>query len=109
MLLHGNEYRAIHDCLGKYICVVDECSGTTFSYDKLFGTKPLTSNDLRNQQEGKDTGIDRTKRLFYVTYSCTEESLAIIVYTDTPSEIARTALLQGWFEVSDLVETNTLI
>ncbi|MGR5235528.1 UvrD-helicase domain-containing protein [Vibrio alfacsensis] len=80
-----------------------EARGTTFSYDKLFGAKPLTSNDLRNQQEGRDTGIDRTKRLFYVTCSRAEESLAIIAYTDNPTEIARTALQQGWFDKGEII------
>lgn len=80
-----------------------EARGTTFSYDKLFGAKPLTSSDLRNQQEGRDTGIDRTKRLFYVTCSRAEESLAIIAYTDNPTEIARTALQQGWFDEGEII------
>ncbi|MDH5881619.1 UvrD-helicase domain-containing protein [Vibrio sp. S/42/10] len=80
-----------------------EARGTTFSYDKLFGAKPLTPNDLRNQQEGRDTGIDRTKRLFYVTCSRAEESLAIIAYTDNPKEIARTAFHQGWFDEDEII------
>ncbi|TMX33475.1 ATP-dependent helicase [Vibrio rotiferianus] len=80
-----------------------EARGTTFSYGKLFGAEPLTSSDLRNQQEGRDTGIDRTKRLFYVTCSRAEESLAIIAYTDNPTEIARTALQQGWFDEGEII------
>jgi DNA helicase-2/ATP-dependent DNA helicase PcrA len=85
-----------------------EARGTTFNYDKLFGAKPLTSNDLRNQQKGRDTGIDRTKRLFYVTCSRAEESLAIIAYTDNPKEIARTALQKGWFDEGEIISKTVL-
>ncbi|ENM5760225.1 UvrD-helicase domain-containing protein [Vibrio mimicus] len=81
----------------------EEARGFLFSYDKLFGAKPLSETDLRNQREGKDTGIDRTKRLFYVTCSRAEKSLAVIAYTDKPDEVARTALSQGWFDDEEII------
>lgn len=81
----------------------EEARGFLFSYDKLFGAKPLSERDLRNQREGKDTGIDRTKRLFYVTCSRAEKSLAVIAYTDKPDEVARTALSQGWFDDEEII------
>ncbi|EOA9034469.1 ATP-dependent helicase [Vibrio parahaemolyticus] len=81
----------------------EEARGFLFSYDKLFGAKPLSETDQRNQREGKDTGIDRTKRLFYVTCSRAEESLAVIAYTKEPEEVARTALLQGWFDEGEII------
>ncbi|MCL1138165.1 UvrD-helicase domain-containing protein [Shewanella pneumatophori] len=85
----------------------EEARGFLFSYDKLFRVKPLTTTDLRNQREGKETGIDRTKRLFYVTCSRAEESLAIIAYTDKPDEVIRTALQEGWFEEGEIIPTPT--
>ncbi|WP_019276431.1 UvrD-helicase domain-containing protein [Vibrio coralliilyticus] len=81
----------------------EEARGFLFSYDKLFGAKPLTATDQRNQREGRDTGIDRTRRLFYVTCSRAEESLAVIAYTKEPEEVARTALLQGWFDEREII------
>lgn len=59
----------------------DEARGFMFSYDKLFGVKPLTSTDMKNVEEGKDTAIDRTRRLFYVICSRAQNSLAIVLYT----------------------------
>lgn len=56
-----------------------------FSYDKLFGIKSKTTTDINNEREGKETGIDRTRRLFYVICSRAEESLAIVAYTDNPT------------------------
>ena len=75
----------------------DEARGFLFSYGKLMGTKEKTKTDRDNEAAGNDTSIDRTRRLFYVTCSRAEESLAIVYYSDNPG-LARTALLErGWF------------
>jgi DNA helicase-2/ATP-dependent DNA helicase PcrA len=75
----------------------DEARGFLFSYGKLMGTKEKTKTDRENEAAGNDTSIDRTRRLFYVTCSRAEESLAIVYYSDNPS-LAGTALLErGWF------------
>ena len=75
----------------------DEARGFLFSYGKLMGTKEKTKTDRDNEAAGNDTSIDRTRRLFYVTCSRAEESLAIIYYSDNPG-LARSALLErGWF------------
>lgn len=75
----------------------DEARGFLFSYGKFMGTKEKTKIDHDNQAAGNDTSIDRTRRLFYVTCSRAEESLAIVYYSDNPG-LARTVLLQrGWF------------
>ena len=55
----------------------EEARGFLFSYEKLFGAKEPTATDKRNENEGKETSIDRTRRLFYVTCSRAEKSLAI--------------------------------
>ncbi|MCD6175781.1 MAG: ATP-dependent helicase [Planctomycetes bacterium] len=47
----------------------NEARGFMFSYDKLFGAKDPTSTDQKNAREGRETSIDRTRRLFYVTCS----------------------------------------
>lgn len=50
----------------------EDARGFLFSYEKLFGAKKLTTNDLNNIKNGKETGVDRTRRLFYVTCSRAE-------------------------------------
>ncbi|WP_288445410.1 UvrD-helicase domain-containing protein [uncultured Chryseobacterium sp.] len=75
----------------------EESKGFMFSYDKLFGLKPLTSNDKKNINEGKETGIDRTMRLFYVACSRAKESLAVVGYTDLPEELKENVITNGWF------------
>lgn len=80
----------------------DEAGGFMFSYDKLFGAKGLTATDEKNLDEGKETGIDRTKRLFYVACSRAKESLAIVAYTDNPESVKSTIMSNNWFEEKEI-------
>ncbi len=82
----------------------EEARGFMFAYEKLFGAKEMSETDLKNQAVGKETSIDRTRRLFYVTCSRAEESLAVIYYTEAV-EMSRAAMVkQGWFS-EDEIET----
>jgi len=80
----------------------EESRGFMFSYDKLFGIKPLTSTDQKNVDEGKETGIDRTLRLFYVACSRAKESLAIVCYSDFPSELKSNLVNYNWFSENEV-------
>lgn len=75
----------------------DEAKGFMFSYDKLFGIKALTKNDNDNISVGKETGIDRTSRLFYVACSRAKKSLAIVAYTDQPQVLKDKIKVLDWF------------
>lgn len=80
----------------------EEARGFMFAYDKLFGTKGKSKTDLENESSGKDTSIDRTRRLFYVTCSRAQESLAIVYYATDPA-LARDAIVkQGWFKPDEI-------
>lgn len=81
----------------------NEAKGFMFSYDKLLGVKEKTETDIKNEQEGKDTGINRTRRLFYVTCSRTEKSLAIVYYSPDPEKTREQLLNEGWFENSEII------
>lgn len=81
----------------------NEARGFMFSYDKLFGAKALTETDEKNRLEGQDTSIDRTRRLFYVTCSRTQESLAVIVYTKEADKVASYLSSIGWFVEDEIV------
>lgn len=88
----------------RVLVIIDdsEAGGFLFSYDKLFGAKELTATDERNIREGKDSSIDRTKRLFYVACSRAERSLAVLVYTDEPEKAKETAINLKWFKESEI-------
>ncbi len=47
---------------------------------------------------GKETTIDRTRRLFYVTCSRAEESLAVVYYATDPALALDATIRQGWFK-----------
>lgn len=89
----------------RVIVVLDDedAGGNFFSYEKLFGVKALTKSDIENKAKGKETSIDRTRRLFYVTCSRAEESLAIIAYTSEPIKVKENALRQKWFAEEEIV------
>ncbi|MDB5047766.1 MAG: uvrD/REP helicase N-terminal domain protein [Fibrobacteres bacterium] len=80
----------------------EEARGFMFAYDKLFGTKEKSKTDLENEAFGKETTVDRTRRLFYVTCSRAEESLAVVYYAANPA-LAREAMIrQGWFKPEEI-------
>ena len=80
----------------------EEARGFMFAYDKLFGAKGKSEADLRNEAAGKETSIDRTRRLFYVTCSRAEESLAVVYYAEMV-EVARAAMVRkGWFSEDEI-------
>lgn len=76
-----------------------ESRGNFFSYEKLLGAKDLVNAD--------DTSIDRTRRLFYVTCSRAEESLAIVAYTKDPNKVKESVLRQGWFTEEEIIISST--
>lgn len=69
----------------RVMVVIDDvqAQGTTFNYGKLFGTVPKSKTDIENEQKGKESTIDRTRRLLYVTCSRAIDSLAIVFYSDS--------------------------
>jgi DNA helicase-2/ATP-dependent DNA helicase PcrA len=76
----------------------DEARGFLFSYEKLFGAKEKSRTDLENESSGRETTIDRTRRLFYVICSRAQQSLAIVYYSSRPDLVKDVAVKQGWFE-----------
>jgi len=81
----------------------DEARGFLFSYEKLFGAKEKSSTDIKHESTGEETTIDRTRRLFYVTCSRAESSLAIVAYSQNPAAVQRQVLQEGWFDEPEVV------
>ncbi|QZT37182.1 AAA family ATPase [Halosquirtibacter xylanolyticus] len=84
----------------------EEAGGFLFSYEKLLGAKALTDRDIKNAEDGKDTSLDRTRRLFYVTCSRAEKSLAIVAYTKNPDKVVKYAISQNWFVEDEIISMN---
>ena len=81
----------------------DEARGFMFNYGELFGAVKPKKRDMPNEQEGNETRAVRTRRLFYVTCSRAEESLAIVAYTQEPQKVNDYVLEQGWFDKNEII------
>ncbi len=67
----------------KVIVILDDDEGRywLYSFEKYLGIKPLSRDDEAKIQEGAETVIDRTRRLFYVCVSRAISSLAVLLFT----------------------------
>lgn len=79
-----------------------EARGFMFSYDKVFGAEPLSKGDNENIAEGKETTVDRTLRLLYVTCSRAEESLALVLWASNRAAAAEAIKETGWFKPTEI-------
>lgn len=89
----------------RVMVIIDdsEAKGFLFSYDKLFGVKDLSETDFKNKENGKETSIERTQRLFYVTCTRAKDSLAVVMYTNNPEKVKTKAISKGWFEENEII------
>jgi DNA helicase-2/ATP-dependent DNA helicase PcrA len=74
----------------RVLVVLDDEEGThtQFSYEKYLGLKPPSDTDLKNLRDGKETTVDRTRRLFYVSCTRALKDLAVVLFTADPSTAA---------------------
>jgi DNA helicase-2/ATP-dependent DNA helicase PcrA len=82
----------------------EDARGFLFSYDKLFGVTLPSDRDNKNKLEGRETGFDRTLRLFYVTCSRAKESLAIVIYSNNPDLLVSNVISNQWFKKEEIVQ-----
>lgn len=81
----------------------EDAGGFLFSYDKLLGAKALSDTDKKNIEEGNDNSPARTRRLFYVTCSRAEKSLAIVAYTSDLQKVKGQVLDKEWFNENEII------
>lgn len=83
----------------RVLVVIDDSAarGFMFSYEKLFGVKAMSEADLRNEAEGRETGVDRVRRLFYVACTRAQSSLAVVAYSGDPEALRASVSSFGWF------------
>lgn len=83
----------------RVLVVLDDEEGThnQFSYEKYLGLKPLSDTDVKNEREGKDTTVKRTRRLFYVSCTRALKDLAVVLFTADADAAAATLRGAGLF------------
>jgi len=79
-----------------------EAKGFLFSYDKVFGAEKLSKGDYEKIEAGKETTVDRTLRLLYVTCSRAEESLALVLWAGDRSAAFDAISATGWFKPEEI-------
>lgn len=84
----------------KVVVVVDDQEGrtNTFSYGKYFGVTEPSDRDRENSAAGRDSVIDRTRRLFYVCCSRALSDLAVVIFTDDTTRMRDAMLKKAFFE-----------
>jgi len=69
-----------------------EAKGFNFKYEKLFGGGPAGDRTTEN-----------TRRLFYVTCSRAEKSLALVAYSSDPERIRKFVIDEEWFAEEEVL------
>lgn len=96
----GAEYQRV-------MVVLDDEEGThrQYSYDKYFGVKAPTKEDLKKTAAGDETSVERTRRLFYV---CCTRALSdlVVVYFSTDPALAESRVRQSGIFPDDAIFTE---
>jgi DNA helicase-2/ATP-dependent DNA helicase PcrA len=94
----------------RVIVIIDDEEGRhfQFSYDKLLGLKEPSRTDLENRQQGKETILDRTRRLFYVCCSRARKGLAIVLYAGDVQSATTTLKNSGLVDATSVYTLDTL-
>lgn len=89
----------------RVMAIIDdeESRGNWFKYDKLFGISELSETDIKNQNEGSDSSVDRVRRLFYVICTRAKESLTVVAYTREPKLLKEKLLSFEWFMDNEII------
>jgi DNA helicase-2/ATP-dependent DNA helicase PcrA len=95
----GNEFERV-----MVIMDDDEAGGFLFSYEQYFGTKELSRTSQQKRDEGEETGLDRTRRLFYVTSTRAKNSLAHVIYTPDVTKVRVNLIKKKFARDDEIIE-----
>lgn len=95
----GNEFERVMVVMDD-----DEAGGFLFSYEQYFGAKGLSQANKTKQRSGEDIGLDRTRRLFYVTSTRAKNSLAHVIYTSNIEKVRETLIEKKFASAYEVVE-----
>jgi DNA helicase-2/ATP-dependent DNA helicase PcrA len=95
----------------RVLVVLDDDEGThvQFSYDKYLGLKPLSDRDAANLREGKETAVERTRRLFYVCCTRAMKDLVVVLFTNDVAGAQRQIAALRLFPAGSIHTENELV
>lgn len=80
----------------------EENTNNSFSYGKYLGYLPLSETDLERRENGDESVIERTMRLFYVCCSRATKDLAVVIFTNQIQVVTDAIYQKGFFEPDDV-------
>lgn len=95
----GNEFKRVMVVMDD-----DEAGGFLFSYEQYFGVKELSAASQKKQDADEETGLDRTRRLFYVTSTRAKNSLAHVIYTSDVAALRENLLSRKFAQVEEIAD-----
>lgn len=95
----------------RVLVLIDDEEGRgqrQFSYEKYFGIVEPSDTDLENLAQGKDSVMDRTRRLFYVCCSRATRDLAVVMFVQDIERAREKIAETGIFGPDDFVDEDAL-
>ena len=94
----------------RVLVILDDEEGThnQFSYDKYFGIKELSDRDRKNIEEGKETSVERTRRLFYVCCTRALQDLVVVLFAEDAARAAQCIRAMKLFREEDVLNETVL-
>ncbi|MGC1509718.1 ATP-dependent helicase [Ketobacter sp. MCCC 1A13808] len=99
----GNEFERV-----MVIMDDNEAGGFLFSYEQYFGVKELSKASQKKRDAGEETGLDRTRRLFYVTSTRAKTSLAHVIYTSDMKKVKKYLIDKKFAREDEFIEISNL-
>ena len=90
----------------RVLVIIDDEEGrgqTNFSYGKYLGITPLSEKDQENINDGQDSVLGRTRRLFYVCCSRAVTDLAVVIFLPDVDAARAVIEAKGIFPVEDIL------
>lgn len=95
----GNEFERVMVVMDD-----DEAGGFLFSYEQYFGVKALSIESQKKRDAREETGLDRTRRLFYVTSTRAKNSLAHVIYTSDVTKVKANLIERKFAHKNEIIE-----
>lgn len=86
----------------------EESTHVQFSYEKYFGLKELSERDKKVLDEGGETGVERTRRLFYVCCTRARQDLVVVLFVQDPAAAIERIRGLGLFPEADVLSQDVL-
>ncbi len=95
----------------RVLVVLDDDEGThvQFSYDKFFDVKAPSARDQANIRDGKETAVERTRRLFYVCCTRALSDLVVVYFSTEPVLAEQKVRESGIFPNENVLNEAALV